>query len=143
MTHQHLPHGLILSAASIVLAIATLGGCATNEAAEIPLSAAGETGRDISRSNGCAACHGRNGEGGPGPAFVGLYGSTVEFKDGDTAVADDDYLYEAITDPRAREVDGFGFPMPENDLDDEQVESIIAYIRDLAATAEEAEEAGP
>jgi cytochrome c oxidase subunit 2 len=146
MTHQRLPHGLVLSAASTLFAIATLTGCASNEVAEIPLSATGETGRDIVRSNGCAACHGKNGEGGPGPTFVGLYGSTVEIKDGDTVIADDDYLYEAITDPKARIVEGFGFPMPENNLDDDQVESIIAFIRDLAATTEDAattEESGP
>lgn len=141
LTHQHLPHALVTAAAGVLMAGATLAACGSDGTAEIPLSAAGETGREIARSNGCAACHGRNGEGGPGPKFVGLYGSMVEFKDSDSVVADDDYLYEAITDPNARLVDGYGFPMPENDLDDDQVEQLIAYIRDLAATPD-IEEAG-
>ena len=100
------------------------------------LTAAGEAGREITRTNGCAACHGRNGEGSAGPAFVGLFGSTVEFKDGTTAVADADYLYESITDPAARLVEGYGFPMPPNDLSDEQVESVITYIEELADAAD-------
>ena len=40
---------------------------------EPDLSAAARVGYDISRSNGCVACHGSNGQGGVGPPHVGLF----------------------------------------------------------------------
>lgn len=125
---------------SVVVSLAGLTACGANGDgdAQIDLSPTAEAGRDIVRSSGCASCHGRNGDGGPGPAFVGLYGSTVTFKDGTSAVADDDYLYEAITDPGARQVEGYGFPMPTNSLTDAQVEQVIAYIRELGTAGETA-----
>ena len=51
------------------------------------------------RSNGCAACHGANGQGGVGPAFQGLYGSEVALDDGTTVTADDEYLRRSIEEP--------------------------------------------
>lgn len=111
--------------------------CAANST-EVALSPAAEIGRDITRTNGCSACHGRSGEGGPGPAFVGLFGSTVEFRDGTTTIADENYIAESIREPNARIVAGYGFPMPENDLTDEQIESVIAYLRELGPLGEPA-----
>lgn len=122
---------VILLASVIAVGSAACGG----DGADLALSPAAEAGRDITRTNGCAACHGRTGEGGPGPAFVGLFGSTVEFDDGTTAVADEEYIRQSILEPGARVVAGFGFPMPENDLSDDEIESVVAYIRELAGVA--------
>lgn len=138
MQLRHHPH---LSALFRIAAVATFTGvvlaaCGAN-GDELALSPAAEEGRDVVRSNGCAACHGRNGEGGPGPSFVGLYGSTVELEDGETVVADEAYLAESIREPRAKVVAGYGFPMPENDLTDAEIESVIAFIRELADTGDE------
>ncbi len=105
--------------------------CAAN-GSESALSPAAEAGRDITRTNGCSACHGRSGEGGPGPAFVGLFGSTVEFREGSTTTADEAYIAESIREPSARVVAGYGFPMPANDLTDDEIQSVIAYLRELA-----------
>jgi cytochrome c oxidase subunit 2 len=120
----------------LAVPIVTVAGCAANGDSGPILTAAGETGRQITRTNGCSACHGRSGEGGPGPAFVGLYGSVVELDDGTTVTADDEYLYRAITDPSAERVAGYGFPMPSNDLSDAEVESVLVYLRELAAPGE-------
>lgn len=129
----------VLSAA---VAGALFAACGGNAAVVEPaLSASASAGREIVRSSGCAACHGRNGEGGTGPAFVGLYGSTVELRDADPdeepTVADDDYLYESIADPGARRVAGYGFAMPTNDLTDAEIEQVIQYIREIADVADE------
>lgn len=113
---------------------ATAAACGADSGNEPSLSSAAEAGREITRTNGCSACHGRNGEGGPGPAFTGLFGSTVELADGSTAVADADYLVESIRDPDALIVDGYGFPMPENDLTDAEIESVIVYLEQLAGS---------
>jgi cytochrome c oxidase subunit 2 len=115
-----------------VAAVAAVAGCGAAAVSDPPLSPAAEAGREVMRANGCASCHGRDGEGGAGPTWVGLSGSTVRFDDGSTATADAAYLYEAIADPGAREVAGYGFPMPQNSLDDEQIQSVIAYIEALS-----------
>jgi cytochrome c oxidase subunit 2 len=99
----------------------------------LQLSPAGQTGRELARSNGCAACHGLNGEGGTGPALVGLYGSAVTLEDGSRVTADDAYLTESIRNPDAKLVPGYSIAMPAYDLDDAELASILAYVRELAS----------
>jgi cytochrome c oxidase subunit 2 len=98
------------------------------------LSAEAAEGRRIANSRGCAGCHGSDGAGGVGPPFVGLYGSEVELEDGSVATADDDYLFRAISDPGAELVAGYSARMPDNDLSDDDIRSIITYIRELGPT---------
>lgn len=96
-----------------------------------PLSPQAEVGRDIARSSGCAACHGRNGGGGVGPSWQGLFGTEEELETGDFVLVDEDYIRRSITDPSAEIVTGYNIVMPENNLDDEQIDAVIAYIREL------------
>jgi cytochrome oxidase Cu insertion factor (SCO1/SenC/PrrC family)/cytochrome c553 len=96
------------------------------------LSEAGARGRDISTSNGCAACHGSNGQGGAGPEWIGLADSEVELADGSTVIADDEYLTRAIGDPGAELVAGYSLRMPDNTLSDAEIADVVAYIRDLS-----------
>jgi cytochrome c oxidase subunit 2 len=117
-------------AATFLLAL-SLAGCATTDDEAITLSPAAGAGRDVARSNGCAACHGANGQGGVGPAFIGLYRSDRELIDGSIVVADSDYLYESITQPGAKLVAGYRGRMPSNNLDDAQITSIMAWIEEL------------
>jgi cytochrome c oxidase subunit 2 len=111
---------------------AALVACGANSAADVVLPPAAAEGRDVVRSNGCAACHGRNGGGGVGPTFVGLFGSEVSIQGGETVIADRDYLVESIREPSAKLVEGFNLPMPTNRLDDDQIDAVIAYIEALA-----------
>ena len=115
------------------LAISSLAGCAADEGGPA-LAAQAEQGREIARTNGCAACHGTNGQGGVGPAFTGLYGSQVTLADGSTVVADEAYLAESIRTPGASKSAGYDIDMPSNNLDDDQIAAVIAYIRALAST---------
>jgi cytochrome c oxidase subunit 2 len=116
----------------LLAAVVVLGACGGDAASDVELSARAEEGRSVMRSSGCAACHGAQGDGGVGPAFLGLFGSTVTLDDGTSVTADRQYLYESITDPDAKIVDDHRVPMPENDLDDAEVEAIIDYIVELA-----------
>jgi len=104
-----------------------------------PLPPAAAEGRSVANRNGCAACHGSNGEGGVGPAFTGLFGSIVEFEDGSTVTADRGYLIESIKDPAARQVAGFSLPMPTNRLTDDEIDQIVDYIEALTAPPEATE----
>ena len=92
------------------------------------LSAEGQRGAELADDKGCSACH-RSGA--VGPRWEGLFGSRVELDDGSTVVADEAYLTLAITDPGAQTVAGFDLQMPDNDLDDDEVAALVAYIREL------------
>src|SRR5918993_3270223 len=92
---------------------------------------AAERGQQLARTRGCAACHGADGQGGLGPAWTGLLGSTVELTDGSTVVADEAYVTQSITEPTAKVVDGFALAMPKTDLSDAEVADLVAYIVSL------------
>ncbi len=118
-----------LAATSVVAVLAATASCGGDGGAD--LSEAARNGRDIARSNGCAACHGNDGQGGVGPSWVGLSGSEVELEDGTRVVADRDYLYRSIADPAAEVVAGYSVRMPPNGLDDAQIADVITYIEEL------------
>ena len=122
------PVGVSASLAVIATMAMALSACADDGP---PLSEAGARGKDLAGDNGCLACHGRNGQGGVGPAWTGLAGATVELDDGTTVVADDNYLRRSISDPQAEQVAGYTVLMPTNKLAPGEVDAVIAYIKDL------------
>lgn len=111
-----------------VLAVAAACGSASSGPA---LSAPAQEGRLIAQAAGCNACHGTDGKGGAGPAWVRLAGSTVTLTDGTSVVADRQYLARAITEPRAQVAAGFTIVMPPNTLSPDQVERVVDYIEAL------------
>ena len=113
---------------------ALLFGAACGGSSRAEMSPEAERGRRIANTSGCASCHGADGSGGVGPELVGLYGSEVTLADGSTVVADDEYVRRAITDPDAELVAGYAVKMPVTGLSDDEVEAVLAYIRELGAT---------
>jgi mono/diheme cytochrome c family protein len=89
-------------------------------------------GEQLSRSQGCAGCHGPDFGGGAGPEWTGLAGSQVTLADGSTVVADTAYLVRAIADPSAELVADYNLRMPANTLSDEEIAHIVAFIETLA-----------
>jgi cytochrome c oxidase subunit 2 len=120
---------MYLSSLATVVIMLTLGACSSSAPAD--LSAEAVAGREISISSGCASCHGSNGEGRVGPKWTGLADSQVTLSDGTLVTADDGYLYTAIHDPNATRRKGAVGQMPSNQLTDEEIASIIVYIRAL------------
>ena len=114
------------------LAVVTLvlGACGSAEP-DRNLSEVAELGREVALSRGCSACHGENGEGGVGPAWVGLAGSTVALEGGGAVVADAEYLRRSMVDPQADIVEGVTITMPGNDLSEPEITALIAYIEEL------------
>jgi cytochrome c oxidase subunit II len=98
------------------------------------LSTAAKHGQQLSKSSGCTACHGANGQGGIGPAWVGSLGSTVKLTDGTSVTVDDAYLTRSIKDPQAQVVAGYSVSMPSNNLSDQDVADLVAYISALKQT---------
>jgi cytochrome c oxidase subunit 2 len=115
-------------ASTLALSAAACGGGDSGP----ELSEAGARGRSLSTSSGCAGCHGSDGQGGVGPTWQGLAGSERELADGTIVIADDDYLIRSIKEPGADLLADFAVQMPRNNLDDQQVADIVAYINDLA-----------
>lgn len=136
----HRPTHALRRAISVaaVVGTAALAACGSS-GGDGGLSEQGARGRQIANSNGCASCHGPDGQGGTGPAWIGLAGSEVTLEDGRVVVADDAYLEAAITDPDADIVEGFLLKMPENSLSSDQVADIVAYINDLRDAGEAAD----
>lgn len=113
---------------TLVGALTVAGGCGSSDGAEADLTPLERSGLELVKERGCPACHGDDGGGGVGPAWVGLAGSEVELEDGTVVVADTDYLRRSILDPQADRVAGYSARMPPNTLTDEQVDAIVAYI---------------
>jgi cytochrome c553 len=136
--------------APILLAIAACGGGDGDDGGgggeaggDGPNLAEAAAGRDIAARSGCAGCHGANGEGGVGPAWIGLLGSEVELSDGTKVVADRAYLIASIKTPDAQKVAGYPVAMPENQLSDEDIAKVVAYIESLAPGAPPTSAGGP
>jgi cytochrome c oxidase subunit 2 len=82
---------------------------------------------------GCSACHAVDDTlEKVGPTWVGLYGSQIELDDGTFVVADEAYLREAIIEPSTKITKGYSKgSMPGITLSDEEVDSLVEYIRSL------------
>jgi cytochrome c oxidase subunit 2 len=89
-----------------------------------------EMGRQLSVTNGCMACHTIDGTRTIGPTWKGLFGRTEELADGSSVVVDEAYLIKSMTDPNAQVVKGYPAAMPPSGLSDEDMNAIVAYIRD-------------
>ncbi|MGH8627428.1 MAG: cytochrome c oxidase subunit II [Gammaproteobacteria bacterium] len=89
-------------------------------------------GRKLAQDQGCLACHSVDGSPGAGPTWKGLYGKTETLADGSTAVVDDEYLKESITNPGATVVKGYDPLMPPYQLSREDLDALIAYTKALS-----------
>lgn len=123
----------IPAAATLTILVGLASACGGGDSEPLDLSPLGQEGRTIANSSGCAACHGTDGQGGAGPGWVDLAGSTVELDDGSFVVADDAYLVRAIKDPAVEIRAGYSLRMPTNNLDDDEIQAVIAYIHDLSS----------
>ncbi len=91
-----------------------------------------EAGKVFVAQNGCAGCHSIDGTRMTGPTWRGLYQSKVPLSNGQTVTADEAYLTESIKNPNAKIVAGFpASVMPQFNLTDQQIKSIVSYIETL------------
>lgn len=91
------------------------------------------TGQKLFQELGCSTCH-RFDTQGRGPNLVNLYGHPVLLSNGQTVVADDNYIRESILNPGAKIVSGFQPIMPtfQGIVTEEQLLTLIAYIKSLS-----------
>ena len=96
-----------------------------------------QTGEQLFISFGCNSCHLPNGQG-IGPSLVGLLGSEQVMADGQTIVADAQYIRRSILDPRSQIVEGYPAVMPtyEGQIDEQELFSLVEYISALTTPAD-------
>jgi cytochrome c oxidase subunit 2 len=112
----------------LLLAACLLTACSR----EPPMAAtAGDRGLEVANASGCTACHSLDGARGIGPSWRGIYGETVTFTDGRTAVVDDAYLRRSMLEPGADIVEGYQNVMVPAAVTDAQIADIIALIGGL------------
>ncbi len=92
-----------------------------------------QRGERVYTQQGCFACHTLDGTTSAGPTFLGLAGSTRNFTDGTSAVADDNYIRAAIVNPAQEIVEGFLPVMPgqyATTLPAEDIDALVAFIQE-------------
>ena len=96
-----------------------------------PQSMAG-AGEVLFQRLGCITCH-RMGGGGIGPSLVGLLGKSVALENGQTVLADIQYIRDSVLDPHAQIVAGYQPIMPtyEGQIDEEELLQLVEYIAAL------------
>ena len=96
-----------------------------------------EGGRILYKGRGCAQCHSVDGTAGIGPSFKGIFGKSHVLRDGDSVIADENYIRESILEPQAKIVAGYEPVMPtyQGRLKDREVTAIIEYIKTLGDEA--------
>jgi cytochrome c oxidase subunit 2 len=80
----------------------------------------------------CVTCHSGTSQG-RGPSLNGVFGHQVQLADGNTLVADADYVRESILKPMAKIVAGFPPIMPtfQGQVSEEQILALTEYIKSL------------
>jgi cytochrome c oxidase subunit 2 len=81
----------------------------------------------------CGSCHDSS-ENQRGPSLAEIYGTKRELAGGGAVVVDEDYLRESIVYPNAKVTAGYAPVMPtfKNQLDEQELSELIAYIKSLS-----------
>jgi cytochrome c oxidase subunit 2 len=93
-----------------------------------------EQGRDLFENKlGCASCH----AGGPqqrGAKLEGIFGKDVKLVGGQSVKVDDEYIRNSILNPSSQLVEGYQPIMPtfKGQVTEEQLVSLVAYIKSLS-----------
>lgn len=134
-TSLHVPPTRFVAALLTGMVLSLAVACGSDDAATSDLSSSAQDGRRLYTSRGCGGCHGADGAGGIGPELVGIAGSERELEDGSVEVADEEYIRRSITEPDADRVAGYSIRMPANQLDDSDVDALVAYLLELEPTS--------
>ena len=107
-------------------------------AEEREAAAAADAGAEVSASRGeslytqyaCNTCHSLDGSRLVGPSFQNLFGNDRPLEDGSVVTADEDYIYESITEPSAKVAEGYPNVMqPYDYLSESELQSLIEFIK--------------
>ncbi len=96
-----------------------------------------EAGEFLFTQMGCITCHSGRKDA-RGPDLNGIFGAEVTLTTGDPFTRDEEYLRESIMESTKKIVDGYTPLMPsfKNQLTDEDVMNLIAYVKSLKGESE-------
>ena len=96
-------------------------------------------GAALFRSRGCSGCHGPSSTV-KAPSLNGLFGKEVPLENGQTVVADEQYIRDSILLPQKQIAAGYPKIMPtfQNILSEEEVQKLVAYIQSLGTADQKA-----
>ena len=114
-----------------LLSVLLVGGCsrAPEESASHPDAAAAQAGETIFQTR-CFVCHGREGKG-DGPASTGLGASVRDLTSPSWQDSTSDETIRSVIRNGAQAVGGSAAMMPNRDLSDAQIQSLVRYIRGI------------
>lgn len=96
-----------------------------------------ELGYNITKNNGCIACHSTDGTKLVGPSFKGIFGTQRKVMTGDeerTVLVDEEYLIKSIKEANADVAEGYMkglMPSYEGQITDDDIDKIVFYIKSL------------
>ena len=114
---------------------------AGNQSGQTPV----QIGQDLFQNKlGCASCH-AGGAGQRGAQLEGIYNKEVRLMGGQTTVADDAYIRNSILNPSSQVVEGYQPIMPtfKGQVTEEQLVSLVAYIKSLSGVTGGTTTGGP
>ncbi|TWU23865.1 Cytochrome c oxidase subunit 2 precursor [Novipirellula galeiformis] len=102
-------------------------------------------GEKLYARRGCAGCHTVDGTSATGPTYKDSFGNERELVNGEKVQVDENYIRESILNPKAKVAAGFQPVMPsyKGQLSDDDLDSLIAYIKSLSSKGEVAAEVAP
>ncbi len=95
-----------------------------------------EAGRDLFENKlGCASCH-AGGANQRGAVLEGLFGNQVKLTNGQTVIADEEYIRNSILNPSSQVVEGYQPIMPtfKGQITEEQLIQLVAYVKSLSGS---------
>ena len=90
-----------------------------------------QKGSELYQSKGCVACHRIDGKNAVGPYLNNKYNQKEILTDGTEVLVDENYLVESIIQPNAKVVKGFAPSMPLQNVNKQEIKSIIEFIKSL------------
>jgi cytochrome c oxidase subunit 2 len=107
-----------------------------NDARDREMSSALATqGQALSTDLGCVACHTVDGSPGVGPSWMNMWGRTSTLANGDTIVVDENYFAESVRIPPRKLVAGYPNVMLPYFLEDEEINALMEYAKQLSDPA--------
>jgi len=87
-------------------------------------------GQTVFERHGCISCHGSDSVV-RAPSLNGLYGSRVFLDNGDSLVADENYIRESVLEPEVKIVKGYENIMPSfrGQISEEEMVSLVEYLK--------------
>lgn len=109
---------------------------------EIPME---EWGKRLYQQRGCQGCHSVDGSNRTGPTYKDAFGSVRELTTGQKVPIDENYVRESIIYPKAKIAKNYNPVMPsyKGQLSDDDIASIIEYMKTLSKNVKEEEPKKP